>query len=575
MNNLQIAQIFTEIANIMEIQGEDFFRFNSYNKAAQTIEHYSEEMKDVYGKGKRMALQQIPGIGPAISEKIEELITTGELDYHKKLKKSIPAGLLEMLNLRGVGPKKVKLFFQELKIHNIEQLEKACKEGKIAELPKMGEKSQAEILNSIQDYRSFSMDRHFLHDALQQAEEYIKYLKDMPQIKRIEYAGSLRRRAETIGDVDLLVESTEPHKVMKFFIAYPEVASTLADGDTKSSVVLKSGLQVDLRVVPKESFGAALHYFTGSKAHNIRIRDKAKKMGLKINEYGVFKGEKQIAGKTEEEIFASVGWPYIIPQMREDRGEVEWVEAGRALPKTVELKDLIADLHCHSNWSDGSEPIETVAENYRKAGFKYMALTDHSKGQTVANGLDEKRFKEQFKVIDALNKSYKDFRILKGAEVDILKNGDLDLADDLLEMLDIVVISIHSYFNLPEAEQTERLIKAISHPSAKIVGHMSGRLINQRKPCDLNMERVFEACVEYNTAIEINSSPYRLDLQDKYIKRAKEAGVKFTIDSDSHHSSQREYLKFGVDMAKKGWLTKHDVLNTKPFTPSIFSKDRA
>lgn len=565
MNNLQIAKIFEEIANIMEIQGVGFFRFNSYYKASLTIENYAEEMKDIYAKGKKEALQKIPGIGNAISENIEELVTKGEMEFHKELKKSIPAGLLEILNLRGVGPKKVKLFFEQLKVHNIESLEKACKEGKIAELPKMGEKSQAEILNSIKDYRSFSVERHFLDDALKQAEEYIAYMKDLPEIKFIQYAGSLRRRVETIGDVDLLVESTEPQKVMQFFIEYPEVSSVLGNGDTKSSVVLKSGLQVDLRVLPKESFGAALHYFTGSKEHNIRIRDKAKKMGLKINEYGVFKGEKQIAGATEEDVYKSVGWPFIIPQMREDKGEIEWVEAGKKLPQTIELSDLIADLHCHSNWSDGKDPIEVVAENYYKAGFKYMALTDHSKGQTVANGLDEKRFKEQFKVIDKINKNYKDFKILKGAEVDILKNGDLDLSDDLLEMLDVVVISIHSYFNLPEAEQTERIINAISHPSARIVGHMSGRLIHQRKPCEFNMDRVFEACVEYKTAIEINSSPQRLDIQDKYIKRAKEAGVKFTIDSDSHRFSHVDNLKFGVDMAKRGWLTKDDVLNTKPW----------
>lgn len=565
MNNTQIAKVFEEIANILEIQGEDFFRFNSYHKAAQTIEHYAEEMKDVYAKGKKVALQQIPGIGAAISDKIEELLLTQELEFHKKLRKTIPAGLLEILNLRGVGPKKVKLFFQELKIHNIEGLEKACQEGKIAELPKMGEKSQAEILNAIKDYRNFSVERHFLHDALQQAEEYVEYLKQLPEIDQVQYAGSLRRRVETIGDVDVLVESKEAAKVMQYFVKYPQVATVLAEGDTKSSVVLKSGLQVDLRVLPKKSWGAALHYFTGSKAHNIRIRDKAKKMGLKINEYGVFKGEKQIGGATEEEVFKSVGWPYIIPQMREDRGEVEWVEKKKPLPVTVELADLIGDLHCHSEWSDGLEPIEVVAENYRKAGFKYIALTDHTKGQSVANGLDETRFKKQITIIDELNKGWKDFKILKGAEVDILKNGSLDLSDEVLEMLDLVVISVHSYFNLPEAEQTERMIKAISHPCSRIVGHMSGRMIQQRKPIELNLDRIFEACEEYNTAVEINSSPYRLDLQDKYIKKGKEAGVKFTIDSDSHNSGHREFLKFGVDMGKRGWLTKDDVLNTKPW----------
>ena len=503
--------------------------------------------------------------------------------------------MLDILRVRGVGPKKVKLFFANLQIDTIEKLRAAALNGMIRDLPGMGEKSEAEILKSLKDYDKHQ-ERMMLSQALHQVGNIIAYLQKCSLVKRVEYAGSLRRMKDTIGDLDILVASKsggkshekgvveeEAREIMAYFVQYSEMESVLAQGDTKTSILLKSGVQADLRVIDEKIFGAALHYFTGSKAHNVTLRDRAKKMGLKVNEYGVFQlnkiaGQEEpeevlIAGKTEEELFKAVGLSYIPPEMREDRGEIEAALSG-TLPQLVELKDLKADFHVHSKWSDGANEIEAVARAYRDAGFDYIALTDHSPAVAVAHGLTPERFEMQWAEIDEINKDLaqeaqkgaRPFFILKGVECDIKLDGTMDLPDEILKKMDIVVASVHSRFNLSEQEQTERVLKAFKNPYVKIFGHPSGRLINQREPYALDIEKIMDAAIIHHIALEINSQPDRLDLFDYYCKMAKDKGAKFTIDSDSHHTNQIGNLKYGIAVAKRGWIEKKDVLNSLGWT---------
>lgn len=566
MNNQQIAATFEEIADMMDINGEDFFRVNAYRKSARVIGGFPVDLSEAYAKNKTIG--KIPSIGKALEEKIIEMIKTGKCTFHSELVKSFPPGLLEMLRVRGVGPKKVKLFFGELRIHNLADLKKAAQEGHLRELPKMGKKSEEDILRAIEEYEKMPHDRRLLHEALNEAQKLIAYLKKCPEIIRIQYAGSLRRGLDTIGDIDLLT-SCKPGKVAKimdFYAKYPGISEVINRGDTKSSIILSSGVQVDLRVVDDSIFGAALHYFTGSKAHNIRLRDRAKKMGLKISEYGVFRvaglREELVAGRTEEELFEAVGLPYIIPEMREDNGEIEYGLKHGAMPECVELGDLRADLHTHSNWSDGSQEIQEIGEAYKKAGFEYMALTDHSKAVGVTGGMDEKKILKQWKGIDTVNKTFgTKFRILKGSEVDILKDGSLDFSEKILEKLEVLNASAHLHHQLDEKTQTKRLLKAISSGYVKILSHPTGRLINQRKPITFNMEAVFKACAKHHVALEINSTPDRMDLNDTQARLAKSLGCKFAINSDSHHSSQMGFLQYGILTARRAWLTKNDVIN--------------
>jgi DNA polymerase (family 10) len=582
MDNQKIAAVFQEIADVLEIQGANKFRVLAYQKAARTIGELARELRDVYQKDPKQ-LEEIPGIGKDLALKIGELISTGKCQYHIDLLKNFPTGLLDMLRVRGVGPKKVKLFFSSLQIDTIEKLRKAAEQGLLRDLPKMGEKSEAEILKSLGDYDKHQ-ERMMLSEAIYQVDLILKYMKKCPGVTRVEHAGSLRRMKDTVGDLDILVAVKNPEKdhkkVMDYFIKYEEVENVIANGETKTSVILKSGVQADLRVIDQERFGAAMHYFTGSKAHNVSIRDRAKKMGLKINEYGVFKivekknGETEevfFTGKTEEEVFKSVGLPYIQPEMREDRGEIELALEGK-LPKPVELKDLRGDMHVHSKWSDGSQEIEVVARAYRDAGFEYIALTDHSPAVAVAHGLTPERFEMQWDEIDELNadfakeakKGEKPFVILKGVECDIKPDGTMDLPDKVLKHFDIVVASVHSRFNMTEEEQTERILKAFKNPYVKIWGHPSGRLINQREPYAIDMERMIDAAIHHGIALEIDGQPDRLDLFDYYCKMAKDKGAMFTVDSDSHHINQIKNLEFGIAVAKRGWVEKKDVLNALP-----------
>jgi len=545
MDNQKIADTFAEIADMLDIQGENVFRINAYRRGSQVIAHYPVDLSEEYLK--RGDIPKIPGIGVDLHAKIIEMIVSGTCEFHKKLVESFPKGLLEMLHVRGVGPKKVKLFFGELGVHTVVQLKKAAMMGQLRGLPKMGEKSEADILRAIEDFEKMPHERRLLHEALLEARRIVAYLSKCPNIARIEYAGSLRRGVETIGDIDVLCSAKSGKgdvvtKIMDMYAKYSEVAQVLNRGETKSSVLLKSGMQVDLRVIDDGIFGAALHYFTGSKVHNIRIRDRAKSMGLKVSEYGVFSvtrgNEKLIAGKTEEEVFKAIGLPYIIPEMREDRGEIEYALKYKKMPAVLEFDDLRGDLHTHSRWSDGSEEIEVLARAYKKAGFEYIALTDHSRAVGVTKGLTDDRILMQWDEIDEINRELAPFRIFKGGEVDILKNGELDFGVRVLKKIEIVCASTHLYHNLSPRDQTRRIIAAVNSGYVKILSHPSGRLIHQRKSIDFDMEAVFKACADHHVALEINSSPDRMDLNDTQAKLAKSFGCKFAVNSDSHHSSQ-------------------------------------
>ncbi len=585
MDNQRIAEIFEEIGNILDINGENRFRILAYRKAAQNILNLPKDLRDIYNESPKK-LEEIPGVGKDLASKIAEIISTGKCAYHAQLLKTFDKGLLDILRVRGIGPKKVKLFYTQLGIDSIEKLRKAAQKKELQKLEGMGPKSETEILSSLSDYEKHQ-ERMTLYEALHQANKLVVYMKKCPQVEQAQYAGSLRRMKETIGDIDVLVSSKNikknGEKITQHFLKYPDAAKVLAHGETRSALLLQSGVQTDLRVLDEKVFGAALHYFTGSKGHNIVVRDRAKKMGLKVSEYGVFRLKKAkngrepeeifIAGKTEEEVFASVGLPYIIPEMREDRGEVEAALANR-LPVPIEYSDLRGDLHVHSQWSDGTQSIETVAKAYYEAGFEYIALTDHSPAVAVAHGLTPERFELQWDEIDAINRDFVKlfhneknnrkypFTILKGVECDIKADGSMDLPDPVLAKMDVVIASVHSRFKLSEQEQTERIIKAIKNPHVNILGHPSGRLINQREPYAVDMEKIIDACVKHHVALEIDGQPTRLDLFDYYCKMAKEKGAKFTVDSDSHNTNQMEFLHFGISVARRGWLEKEDVLNT-------------
>jgi DNA polymerase (family 10) len=579
MDNQSIATIFREIGDILDIQGANRFRIIAYQKAAQNIENLPRELNEIYRKDPKK-IQEIPGIGKDLAFKIVELLTTGKCEYYENILKTFDRGLLEILRVRGVGPKKVKLFYAELQIDSIEKLRAAAQTGKIRELPGMGEKSETEILKALEDYDKHQ-ERMLISEGLYEVNKLIHYLQKCPAVKRVEYAGSLRRMRETVGDLDILVAGSDVPKIMDFFVLYPETRQVLGKGPTKTSILLKSGVQADLRVIDEKVFGAAMHYFTGSKAHNIVLRDRAKKMGLKVSEYGVFKLEKVkgkeepketlIAGKTEEEVFKSVGLPYIIPEMREDRGEIEAALEGK-LPKPIELKDLRGDLHVHSKWTDGQNEIEEMARAYRDRGFDYIALTDHSPSMAMTRGLTPERFELQWAEIDEINadlqkeakKGARPFKILKGVECDIKADGSMDLPDSTLKKMDIVIASVHTRFNLSEKEQTERVLKAFQNPYVKIFGHPSGRLINKREPYEIDMEKIIDGAIRYHVALEIDGQPHRLDLFDYYCKMAKERGAKFTIDADAHHHTNIDFLKYGIAVAKRGWVEKKDVLNTLP-----------
>lgn len=560
MKNFEVARIFNEIADLLEIKGDNFFKVRAYRKGAEKIATLPENIEDVVVEGR---LGEIDGIGKGLAGKIEEIVEKGDCAYHQELVSELPPGLIEVLKVPGVGPKLARLFFDELGISSIDELLQAARARKLRKLPGMGSKKEFNIIEAIERRQNWE-GRYLLPHGLHVAREILYYLHNLPQVIKAEYAGSLRRYKETIGDLDLLVAAEEEEKeIMDIFVHLPLVREILSHGESKSSIVTTSGLQVDLRVVALDEYPAALVYFTGSKEHNVRLRQLAKKRGWKLNEYGLYDGEKRIKIENEAELYSHLGLAYIPPELREDRGEIE-AAAENKLPSLIEKNDIKGDLHLHTTWSDGGNTIEEMAEEARKMGYEYLAVCDHSKSLKIAGGLSEAQLKEQMEVIDELNRKYTDFRILKGAEVDILANGDLDHTDDLLESLDIVVASIHSGFRQSKETITGRVIGAIENKNVDIIAHPTGRLLEKRVSYEIDMERIIRAAAENGTALELNASPDRLDLNDRYLRMAKEEGVPIAINSDAHNTEQLHFRDFGVGIARRGWLEKEDVINTLP-----------
>jgi DNA polymerase (family 10) len=562
VHNADIAAIFEEIADLLEIQGENPFRIRAYRNAAREMESLGVPAADMVAKGED--LTELPGIGDDLAAKIKEIVETGKCKALEKLHKQLPPTISALLKIPGLGPKRVKTLYQQLEIKTLDQLKKAARDGRIRDLAGFGEKTEATIREALEQHAE-AAQRFKLAVAAQYAEPLAAYLKQSRNVKQVEIAGSYRRCRETVGDIDILATTTGASDVMERFAAYDEVRDVLAQGETRATVILKCGLQVDLRVVPAESFGAALHYFTGSKAHNIAIRKLGQQKKLKINEYGVFRGEKRVSGETEKEVFAAVGLPWIPPELREDHGEIEAARAGK-LPKLVELSDLCGDLHAHTKATDGHNTLEEMAEAAKRFGLEYLAITEHSRRLTVAHGLDPKRLRRQMEEIDRLNETLKGITLLKGIEVDILEDGHLDLPDEVLAECDLVVGAVHSKFNLSRRKQTERILRAMEHPHFTILAHPSGRLIGTREAYDVDMLKIIRAARARGCFLELNAHPERLDLLDVNCQLARDEGVLVAISTDAHGVRDFENLRYGVGQARRGWLEKKDVLNTRGLT---------
>ncbi len=563
MTNKEISKILFEISEYLAMDDVEF-KPRAYEKAAEIIEDLNEEVEDIYKRDGIKGLEKIPTIGKAIAEKIEELIKTGKLKYYNELKKKMPVELGELTVIEGIGPKTIKRLYKNLGVKNLKDLEKVAKSGKIRDLEDFGEKTEENILKRIAFYEK-SNERFLLVSAIEKTRKIEEKIKQIPGVKKAVTVGSIRRMKETIGDGDILVSVLSEKtgkEVMDFFVNMPEVIHVYAKGRTKSSIRLKNNMDVDLRVVSEQGFGAALQYFTGSKAHNIALRKIAIKKGFKLNEYGLYRKNKQIAGKGEEEIYEKLGLQYIDPEIREDEGEIGASKMGK-LPKLIKYNDLKGDLQIQTTWSDGSGTIEEYIEQALKMGLEYILITDHTRSLAIANGLDEKRLLKQGKEIDKLNQNSK-FKILKGAEVNILKDGSLDIKDEALKKLDVVGIAVHSGFKMSRKEMTERIIKAMKNPNADILFHPTGRIINRRPPYQLDIEKIIRVAKQTKTVLEINANPARLDLKDEYIKMVKKAGVKMSISSDAHKCSQLEYLEFGIAQARRGWAEKKDIINAWP-----------
>ncbi len=562
VHNEDIAAVFDEIADLLEIEGDNPFRVRAYRNGARTLRALGQDVRTLIERGEDVT--RLPGIGKNLATKIHEILETGHCRTLDKLRKRVPADLTELLKIPGLGPRRVHALYHELDIHNHEQLERAARDGLIQQLPGFGAKTEARILEALQAHADTGR-RFKLAVAGRYAESLVAYLNSAGGVKKIDVAGSYRRFRETVGDLDILVIAREGRSVIEHFVAYDEVESVLSSGTTRATVMLRSGLQVDLRVVAATSYGAALHYFTGSRSHNIAIRRIARRKGLKINEYGVFRGTRRVAGKTEDEVFAAVGLPWIPPELRENRGEIEAARAG-LLPTLVEAGDLRGDLHAHTRASDGHESIKVMASAAKKRGLEYLAITDHSRRLTVAHGLDSKRLLAQLETIDTFNAADHGITLLKGIEVDILEDGSLDLPDTILARLDIVIGAVHSRFDLTRAKQTRRILRAMDNPHFTLLAHPSGRLIDRRAPYDVDMNRIIRHARERGCFLELNAHPERLDLLDTHCQLAREEGVLISINSDAHSTMDFDNLRFGVGQARRGWLEKHDVLNTRPLS---------
>lgn len=571
MPNVEFALIFREISLYLEMQGVQF-KPRAYEKVAYTLEAMEESLAEIYQRGGIKALREVPGVGEAIAEKIEEIIQTGKLTYYEELRRKTPVDIRALTAIEGVGPKMVKVLYEKLEVKDVSDLERVAQIGKIRGLPHFGEKMEQKILRGIEFLKQGS-GRVTLGAALPLILEIHGRLRELSDVDEVEVAGSIRRRKETVGDADILAISSRPEKVMDFFVSMPEVAHVLGKGKTKAMIKLKNGLDVDLRVVPEESFGAALNYFTGSKDHNVALRRIAQEKGLKLNEYGLFRGSQRIAGKTEEEIYKVLGLSFIPPEIREDQGEIEAAKKGE-IPDLVGYQDLRGDLQIQTTWTDGANSIEEMAEEARRLGLEYIAITDHTKGLAMTGGSDEKKLLRQMAMIEEINRSLKGITVLKGAEVNINKDGSLDIKNEVLAELDVVGIAVHSHFNLPRREMTERIKRAMRNPHADILFHPTGRVIQKREPYDVDMDEIIRTAKETGTVLEVDAYPNRLDLKDEHVRKAIEAGVKLVIDSDAHSVNHMRFLEFGVAQARRGWARKNDILNTLPEKDFIRSLKR-
>ncbi|AEE90867.1 DNA polymerase/3'-5' exonuclease PolX [Includes: DNA polymerase type-X; 3'-5' exodeoxyribonuclease] [Tepidanaerobacter acetatoxydans Re1] len=559
MRNFEVAFIFNDIANMLEIKGENFFKIRAYRKAAYTIENLPLEIEDL---AKQSQLQEIEGIGKALSEKIYEIIDTGTCRYYEELKKNFPPGLVEMLKIPGMGAKKIKLVYDSLGISSIEELEEAARRHKLRTLPGIGVKTEQAILKGIQTLKNNS-DKILLATALPIAERISSILSGMTEVTNVEISGSLRRKKEMVKDIDIVIATESPEAILKDFLRLPYIAEVLDQDLNKVSVMLNMGIKLDLSAVKTKAFCAALQCFTGSKEHNTKLQNIATNMGYELNEHGILKKEnkKVFYPKSEKEVYEKLGMPYIIPELREGRGEIEAAMKG-CLPEMIKQEDIRGDLHVHSNFSDGVSSMESIAKRAKALGYEYIAITDHSKSLRIAGGLNESRLKEQIDIIRDMNNKLEGIRILAGAEVDILTDGTLDFADDILKELDIVIASIHSGFRQDRKTLTKRIVNACHNPYVNIIAHPTGRILGRRAPYDIDMDLVFEAAATTGTVLEINASPDRLDLNDVMAKRAKEMGIKIAINTDAHDKETLTDMKYGLWVARRGWLEPENVINT-------------
>jgi len=576
MDNREVAHVLRETAQLLEIDGAMYNRFRAYERAAELLEGLSEPIEEIARDTDK--LTELPGIGDRMAEHIQEILKTGDYGTRKKLLKKYPATILDLLKLQSLGPKKVAMLWKTFKVATVEAVEKLASEGKLRVLEGFGEKSEQNILKAAQTFKK-AVGRFHLNDADETAQKLVTHImKTGEMVESVTPAGSLRRGKETVGDLDLLVTLGKKHTqktvdaIAEHILTFPNIEQTLARGENKVSFLLSSGMQVDVRLLEKQVYGAALLYFTGSKEHNVSLRQRALKMGYTLNEYALstLKGEKPVARETEEEIYAKLKLDYIPPELRENTGEIE-AAADHKLPKLVELGDIRGDLQMHTVASDGKNSIEEMGAAARDLGYEYIALTDHSQAVTVANGMDEKRTLEQIKKIHDAQRRVNGIRLLAGIEVDIRKDGTLDLKDEVLAELDVVVASVHSYMNMERAEMTERMLAAIENPYTQIIAHPTGRLLLRREPFEYDMEKVFDACRERGVAMECNAYPDRLDLRDAHLRLARDSGVKIVISTDSHSTRTLPYMKYGVLTARRGWITKADVLNTQPLNAFLAS----
>ena len=565
MKNQNLAKMFYEIADYLEMDGVPFKPY-AYQKAAMTLEAMKEDVEDVYKQGGVKALRALPGVGDAIAKKIEEYLTTGGLRYYEEFKEKMPIDLDEIIRVEGMGPRRAKILFEKLGVKNLKELEEAARGRRIAPLSGFGEKTENNILEAI-EFLKRSKGRFLLGDLLPVAEKVLEKLLGVKGVECADMAGSLRRMKETIGDVDFLVISRDPERVMDVFVSMPGVEKIWGKGKTKSSVRMTEGFDMDIRVIAPESYGAALQYFTGSKEHNIALRKIAIDRGFKLSEYGLFKGSKNIAARTEEEIYRRLGLQWIPPEMREDRGEIGLAEGGK-LPDLVSEEDIRGDLHVHSDWDGGSNSIEKIAETARERGYQYVGISDHTKFLKIERGLDEKKIRERNSEIDRLNEKGKKarfrFRILKGCEANIMNDGSIDISDDVLAELDFVIAGIHSQFKMTRAEMTERITRALRNPHVDILSHPTGRILKRRDEYEADFDRLLKVAREEGKSLEINAYPERLDLNDTNIMKAAKAGVRMVVNTDAHHVDQLAMMRYGVAQARRGWAEKKDIINTWP-----------